>query len=76
MVGNLYQVKRPEDGAIVPLTCTQQQLDEVWTPAGYVVVPPGNAEFEAADEEQPGTSPSTQVTDEIPEMKPKRRTQK
>ncbi len=33
-VAKLFQVVRPEDGATVPLTCTDEQL-QVWLDKGY-----------------------------------------
>jgi CRISPR/Cas system-associated protein endoribonuclease Cas2 len=36
--GFVFTVRRPEDGEIVTLTCTQKQLEEVWLPAGYILV--------------------------------------
>jgi hypothetical protein len=35
MNGEVFTVKRPEDGAIVPLTCTREQFEQTWKPAGY-----------------------------------------
>jgi len=36
--GNIYKVRRPDDGLVVPLTCSEKQLTEVWIPKGYQLV--------------------------------------
>jgi len=48
MNGRVYQVISPEDGRVVPLTCSQEQLPE-WLERGYVLV-------DAADSIEPETS--------------------
>ena len=35
--GNVYQVVRPTDGMVVPLTCTEEQLQS-WLDQGYKLV--------------------------------------
>ncbi len=37
IAGQIYQVIRPEDDARVPLTCTPEQLETIWKPAGYIL---------------------------------------
>ncbi|MEN6583052.1 MAG: hypothetical protein ABFD54_11430 [Armatimonadota bacterium] len=37
-ISQIHIVRRPADGAEIPLTCTQEQLENVWIPAGYQVV--------------------------------------
>ncbi len=49
MSGQIYKVRRP-DGEIVPLTCTEEQLNEVWIPEGYAVVTEDAAIVEPAEE--------------------------
>ena len=40
-IGKLYMVIRPDDRRVVPLTCTPQQLKEVWLAEGYELAPAG-----------------------------------
>lgn len=34
----IFSVVRPGDGAVVPLTCTDEQFNEYWKPLGYELV--------------------------------------
>ena len=55
--GNIYQVKRLEDGMIVPLTCTAEDLPG-WLAQGYELVEDTEEKNAAADQSKAAKRPA------------------